>query len=85
MTKHGARMMAPSGYAAQVDANRCLACGNCVDSCPFHARSLKETSVVLDWEKCMGCGVCVGQCPNAASSLVRDEGKGVPLDVRLLA
>ncbi len=85
MAKHGARMMAPSGYAAQVDANRCLACGTCVDSCPFHARSLKETSVVLDWEKCMGCGVCVGQCPNAAISLVRDEGKGIPLDVRLLA
>jgi hypothetical protein len=29
--------------------------------------------------------VCIGQCPNEAMSLVRDERKGIPLDVRLLA
>lgn len=33
----------------------------------------------------MGCGVCVRQCPNEAMSLVRDERKDIPLDVRLLA
>ncbi len=84
MTKHGMRMMAPSGYVAQVDTNRCVACGTCINGCPFQARSLKETGVVLDWEKCMGCGVCVGQCLNTAISLVRDKAKGVPLDVGLL-
>jgi len=33
----------------------------------------------------MGCGVCVGKCPNEVRSLVRNEKKGVPLEVRLLA
>jgi len=33
----------------------------------------------------MGCGVCIDVCPSHARSLVRDERKGVPLDVRLLA
>ena len=41
--------------------------------------------IVIDWQKCMGCGVCVSKCPNQALSLVRDERKGIPLDVRMLA
>lgn len=85
MTKYGNPMMAPSGYAAQVDVTLCTACGTCIDSCPFSSLSMNETSVIVDWEKCMGCGVCVGQCPNGTLSLVRDEMKGMPLDVRLLA
>jgi ferredoxin len=33
----------------------------------------------------MGCGVCVGQCKTDAASLIRDERKGLPLDVRLMS
>jgi ferredoxin len=32
----------------------------------------------------MGCEVCVGKCPSEAMTLVRDERKGIPLDLRLL-
>jgi len=39
----------------------------------------------VTWEDCMGCGVCEGQCATGAVTLVRDERKGVPLDVRALA
>jgi Pyruvate/2-oxoacid:ferredoxin oxidoreductase delta subunit len=39
---------------------------------------------VRSWELCMGCGVCVEQCPTQAMTLVRDEKKGIPLDVRVL-
>ena len=39
----------------------------------------------MNWETFMGCGVCVGRCPSEAMTLVRDERKGIPLDVRLLA
>jgi ferredoxin len=77
-------MMVSSGYVAQMDKDLCTACGICVDACPFGALSVEDERSVMDWEKCMGCGVCVGQCPNEAMSLVRDERKGVPLDVRLL-
>jgi Pyruvate/2-oxoacid:ferredoxin oxidoreductase delta subunit len=83
MVKYGVPQVASSGYVAQVDANRCTACKACEDACPFRAIQVDDTSVV-NWEACMGCGVCVGQCPNEAIGLVRDERKGVPLDVRLL-
>ena len=85
MVKYGTPpMMASSGYVAQVDEALCAACATCEDACPFEAIQVNGTAVV-NWEACMGCGVCVGQCPNEAMSLVRDERKGVPLDVRLLA
>jgi ferredoxin len=83
MVKYGIPMMASSGYVAQVDETLCAACAACEDACPFRAIQVNEMSVV-NWEACMGCGVCVRQCPNEAMSLVRDERKGVPLDVRLL-
>lgn len=84
MTKYGMQLMASSGYVAQVDEMLCVACGTCEEACPFEAVEVEETAAV-DWETCMGCGVCVGQCPNEAMSLIRDERKGEPLDVRVLA
>ncbi len=84
MLKGGIPMIAPSGYVAQIDKELCAACSACVEACPFGALSLDGETVELDWEKCMGCGVCVSKCPNHAISLTRDEGKGIPLDVRLL-
>lgn len=83
MVKHGTPMISSSGYVAQVDETLCTACETCEDACPFGAIKVNETAAV-NWDKCMGCGVCVGHCPNEASSLVRDERKGEPLDVRVL-
>jgi NAD-dependent dihydropyrimidine dehydrogenase PreA subunit len=39
----------------------------------------------VNWGTCMGCGACESQCPEECIELVRDEAKGMPLDVRLLA
>jgi formate hydrogenlyase subunit 6/NADH:ubiquinone oxidoreductase subunit I len=83
MVKYGNPIVASSGYVAQVDEKLCAACGSCENACPFKAIKIEESANV-NWEKCMGCGVCEGQCPNGAISLVRDERKGIPLDVRLL-
>jgi ferredoxin len=85
MTKYGAPLMASSGYVAALDRGLCNQCGVCVDACPFNALSTNEAGVERNWEKCMGCGVCVEKCPTQAMALARDEKKGIPLDVRLLA
>ena len=84
MMKYGIPLMASSGFVAQVDDMLCAACGICEEACPFEAVEVKETAVV-EWEACMGCGVCVAKCPSEAMTLVRDERKGDPLDVRELA
>ena len=81
MVKYGNPVLASSGYVAQVDADRCNSCGVCVEACPFGALSMDDVAAVA-WEKCMGCGVCAGQCTSDGIALVRDERKGLPLDVR---
>ncbi len=85
MTKYGIRMMTSSGYVAEVNPDLCNLCEACVDACPFQALSTNEKGLERNWEACMGCGVCVEKCPLEAMSLVREEKKGVPLDVRALA
>ncbi|MGE5379370.1 MAG: DUF362 domain-containing protein, partial [Candidatus Saccharibacteria bacterium] len=82
MKVNGLNMIAPSGYSAIRDEELCTTCGKCANVCPFDAVTVENKIVVFDHEKCMGCGVCVGLCPQHAMSLIRDETKGVPLDVR---
>jgi NAD-dependent dihydropyrimidine dehydrogenase PreA subunit len=77
-------MLAASGFAAEVDRDLCGACATCVEACPFEALAMGEAGVERNWDRCMGCGVCESLCPNGAARLVRDEGKGIPLDVRAL-
>ncbi len=85
MVERGVPMVASSGYVAEVDETLCNNCNACVDACPFRALAADDGRVTRDWERCMGCGVCETQCPVGAVSLHRDERKGLPLDVRLLA
>jgi len=85
MMKYGIPMMASSGYVADVEQDLCNLCGACVDACPFSALSADDTRLARSWELCMGCGVCVEKCPTDAMTLVREEKKGIPLDVRVLA
>jgi len=85
MRQSGAPMVASSGYVAMLDADLCNQCEVCVDACPFEALAMSDGQVERNWEKCMGCGVCEVKCTTGAMTLVRDERKGIPLDVRALA
>jgi NAD-dependent dihydropyrimidine dehydrogenase PreA subunit len=81
MRNSDARFLTSSGYVAQIDRAACSLCGACIDGCPFDALALRDDFVELNWEKCLGCGACQALCPSNAASLVRDERKGIPLDV----
>lgn len=81
MNKHNADFFAPSGYVARIAPDDCTACGACASACPFDAISMNE-GAVLDFSRCRGCGVCVSACGGGAIELVRDDRKGIPLDVR---
>jgi NAD-dependent dihydropyrimidine dehydrogenase PreA subunit len=84
MLKYDMPMLASSGYVAQIDKTRCAGCAICEEACPFEAIQMYDDTAVVNWDACMGCGACEGQCPEDAVSMVRDEEKGIPLDVRLL-
>jgi heterodisulfide reductase subunit A len=49
-------------YVAQIDAQRCSGCGDCVMICPYDAIQLVDGHAEVDETACKGCGACIGQC-----------------------
>lgn len=51
---------------AEVDTDKCSACGTCVTRCPFGAITVEEkkvTPAVVNKALCEGCGTCAADCP----------------------
>ena len=54
----------------KVNKDLCIACGNCVYYCPYHAPKLEsEGGISIDLDLCRGCGLCVVMCPAFALEL----------------
>ena len=54
----------------KVDADSCIACGNCVFYCPYDAAKLESPGGInFDLAACRGCGLCVAMCPALALEL----------------
>ncbi|MFR7670689.1 MAG: ferredoxin family protein [Collinsella sp.] len=41
-----------------IDADECIACGVCVDSCPAGVLELQDVATVADEDSCVACGAC---------------------------
>ncbi len=67
-----------SNFQAQVDAEKCTACGLCVKRCHMEAVKIRDGSSVVDLARCIGCGVCVPTCEAEAIHLVKKEKEMVP-------
>lgn len=50
-------------------SERCIGCGDCVDSCPEKA-IVQEKPIRVDRTLCTGCGLCEKNCPTKALQLV---------------
>ncbi len=71
-------VVAPSAFVNRADTNLCIACGACVERCPFGALTLEET-IQVDALRCVGCGVCIPVCPVGALALERRPEGELPL------
>ncbi|RLI84970.1 MAG: CoB--CoM heterodisulfide reductase iron-sulfur subunit A family protein [Archaeoglobales archaeon] len=56
-------------FIAEIDAEKCDGCGECVEECPSGAISIKDGKAVVNEALCKGCGACGGVCPNKAINL----------------
>jgi Pyruvate/2-oxoacid:ferredoxin oxidoreductase delta subunit len=79
--RSGTPMLASSGYISQVDEDLCIGCGDCVAYCQFNALEVIDGVNHVIYDACMGCGVCTSKCEQGALSLLRDEAKGIPLEI----
>jgi heterodisulfide reductase subunit A len=56
-----------AAITAEVDENRCVGCGVCVELCPYNAIQKDEKGIArVTSAVCKGCGVCGGSCPERA-------------------
>jgi heterodisulfide reductase subunit A len=56
---------------ATVRHSLCSLCERCIETCPYHARSLgpDRDQVLVNAAMCQGCGDCATVCPNSAAVL----------------
>ena len=65
------------GVTAVVDTATCVACGNCVEACPYDAASLQTVRLgrrekivsQVDRNLCTACGICNAVCPSSSISV----------------
>ena len=55
--------------AYKINADACVKCGVCADTCPLGIISEGDESYVIDADSCVECGSCAAECPNEAISL----------------
>lgn len=72
--------IAHSDFRAVVDADVCVACGDCLERCQFGALSIPEWVCEVDYARCVGCGLCASACSSGALCLERrPEGDTPPI------
>ena len=74
-----------SHYTLEVDPDKCIACGLCVDRCPLHIIEINDEGWAEPAANCFRCGQCAYVCPQGARKLVlRDESELAPLPANYL-
>ena len=54
-------------YKIEVDQEKCIGCGECVDVCPVDVYEMQdEKSVPVNIEECIGCESCIEVCEQDA-------------------
>lgn len=61
-----------SHYYADIDPDKCSACGICADErCQVKAIEASGDFYSVIKERCIGCGLCASTCPEEAIALMR--------------
>lgn len=73
-----------SNFQASVDAEVCIRCGSCEESCQVGAVSVSEQDqcAIVNLDRCLGCGVCIADCPTEAISLLKKDIEVIPPQTR---
>ncbi|MFA7160901.1 MAG: glycyl-radical enzyme activating protein, partial [Kiritimatiellia bacterium] len=65
---HNPESISPAPQLAWLE-HKCIACGECVASCPNGVHAIGANGHVIRREKCSACGKCAEACPGGALKL----------------
>lgn len=74
----GIQFTETTNFAACVDKETCIGCGECVEYCQLEALQLSGDTVSVNQQYCLGCGACIPKCPTQSLTLVRISHKKPP-------
>lgn len=60
------------GLTVEVDPEKCVGCGECLEVCIFKGRYMIDGKAVVQ-KRCLGCGRCEVVCPQGATSIKFDD------------
>ena len=61
-------------YRPEVDIEKCVGCGECVDICPVDVYELQdEKSMPVNTDECVGCESCIEVCEYEAITVIEIE------------
>ena len=49
-----------------LNTSTCIKCGKCINVCPMHIFSLKDTALPMDEKNCIQCRLCADNCPTSS-------------------
>lgn len=53
-------------FIAEIDKEKCILCGECIDRCKFKSISIRDEKIDIDPMSCTGCGKCLTGCKQTA-------------------
>ncbi len=70
------------GKVVFLNTSTCIKCEKCINVCPMHIFSLKDTALPMDEKNCIQCRLCADNCPTSSIYIKESFFNGLRIALR---